>query len=106
MVDILRAVGGLALTLFIPGFALVMALYPRKKDLDLIERIALSSVLSIAITLLMALFLDLVLGIDFTATNMIIALLGFSILCLIIWFIQSKFPQSDERQKHLKKWTT
>jgi uncharacterized membrane protein len=90
MVDIIRAVAGLALTLFIPGFALVMALYPRKKDLEIVERIALSSVLSIAITLLMALFLDLVLGIDFTATNMVIALIGFTILGLLTWLVQTR----------------
>jgi uncharacterized membrane protein len=85
-----RAFFGFALTLFIPGYAFILALYPKKKDLGTIERIALASVMSIAITLLMALFLDMVLGIDFTGENTTIALIGFSVLCLIAWLIQTK----------------
>jgi hypothetical protein len=39
---------------------------------------------------LSALFLDMVLGIDFTGENTTIALIGFSVLCLIAWLIQTK----------------
>lgn len=87
--QILRIILGFLLTLFIPGFALTLALYPKKKDLQMVERIALSSVLSIAITLLTALFLDLGLGIDFTARNMIISLSLITIVCFFIWVIQT-----------------
>ncbi|MBN2250820.1 MAG: DUF1616 domain-containing protein [Candidatus Altiarchaeota archaeon] len=90
LVQAARAAGGLLLTLFIPGAAFILAMYPRKKDLDLVERIALSSVMSIAITLLTALFLDLVLGVDFTAVNVAVALIVFTGLCLAAWFIQTR----------------
>jgi len=86
----LRAVFGFALALFVPGYAFMLALYPKKKDLGTIERIAFASVMSIAITLLMALFLDMVLGIDYTGENITIALLGFTGLCLAAWLIQTK----------------
>jgi len=89
VLEIVQAILGFFLTLFVPGYALVLALYPKKKDLEFIERIALSSVLSIAITLLMALFLDLVLGVDFTAVNMVIALVSFTVICFIFWVIQT-----------------
>lgn len=87
---LLRAVFGFALTLFIPGYAFILALYPKKKDLGTIERIALSSVMSIAITLLLALFLDMVLGIDFTGENITAALLSFTAICLAAWLVQTK----------------
>lgn len=90
LIETLRAVLGLLLTLFIPGYAFVLALYPKKKDIGAVERIALSSVLSIALTMLTALFLDLVLGVDYTAENMVIALVAFTILCLAAWLAQTR----------------
>ena len=44
--------------LFLPGYSLIAALFPRKGDLDAIERIALSFRLSIAITPLLGLALN------------------------------------------------
>ena len=90
MIDIIRAVLGFALTLFIPGYAFILALYPGKKELGLTERIALSAVMSIAITLVSALFLDLALGLDYTGENMIYSLVIFSVICLFIWIIKIK----------------
>ena len=44
--------------LFLPGYSLIAAVFPRKDDLDAIERIALSFGLSIAITPLLGLALN------------------------------------------------
>jgi len=44
--------------LFLPGYALIAALFPRKDDLDGIERIALSFGLSIAVVPLLGLALN------------------------------------------------
>lgn len=49
---------GLAVVLFPPGYTLIAALFPRKEDLDGIERIALSFGLSIAVMPLMGLGLN------------------------------------------------
>jgi len=49
---------GLAFVLFLPGYVLVAALYPRKNDLDLAERLALSLGLSIAVVPLIGLGLN------------------------------------------------
>ena len=46
------------LVLFLPGYSLIATLFPRKDDLDAIERIALSFGLSIAITPLLGLALN------------------------------------------------
>jgi len=49
---------GLALVLFFPGYALVAALFPRRRDLELVERIALSFGGSLAIVPLIGLGLN------------------------------------------------
>jgi uncharacterized membrane protein/LysM repeat protein len=54
----IRIVLGLPFVLFLPGYVLVAALYPRKDDLDSIERAALSFGLSIAIVPLIGLALN------------------------------------------------
>lgn len=54
----LRVILGLPLVLFIPGYVLIAALFPRADDLDWIERIALSFGLSIAVTPLIGLALN------------------------------------------------
>jgi uncharacterized membrane protein len=87
-IEILRIIFGLALTLFIPGFAISLVLFS-KEEVDFAGRIALSSVLSIAAVLLTALFIDLVLGVDTTPVNLVISLLSLTAFFLIIWFIKS-----------------
>jgi uncharacterized membrane protein len=48
----------LVFVLFLPGYVLVAALYPRKGDLDFVERLALSLALSIAVVPLIGLGLN------------------------------------------------
>ncbi|RJS80976.1 DUF1616 domain-containing protein [Methanophagales archaeon] len=57
-ISAIRIIFGLPLVLFLPGYSLIAALFPRKDDLDGIERIALSFGLSIAITPLLGLALN------------------------------------------------
>ncbi|MBK5191535.1 MAG: DUF1616 domain-containing protein [Methanosarcinales archaeon] len=54
----IRIILGLPLVLFLPGYSLIAALFPRKDDLDGIERIALSFGLSIAVVPLLGLALN------------------------------------------------
>ena len=53
-----RIIFGLLVILFFPGYVLICALFPRKEDLDGIERLALSIGLSIAVTCLIGLALN------------------------------------------------
>ena len=46
------------MVLFLPGYSLIATLFPRRDDLDAIERIALSFGLSIAVTPLLGLALN------------------------------------------------
>jgi len=54
----IRIILGLPLVLFLPGYSLIAALFPKKDDIDSIERIALSFGLSIAIVPLIGLILN------------------------------------------------
>ncbi len=53
-----RVVFGLPFVLFLPGYALIAALFPGREDLDGIERVALSFGLSIAVVPLIGLILN------------------------------------------------
>ncbi|ASJ10297.1 hypothetical protein A3L12_02790 [Thermococcus sp. P6] len=56
--NLFRKVLGLAFVLFFPGYAFITALFPERKELDNIERLALSFGLSIAIVPLIGLALN------------------------------------------------
>ena len=56
--DIVRIVLGLPFVFFLPGFALVSALYPKREWIDKVERIVLSLSLSIAIVSLIGFILS------------------------------------------------
>ena len=53
-----RIVLGLPFLLFFPGYILVAALFPRRTDLDVIKRVSLSFLLSIAVAALIGLVLN------------------------------------------------
>ena len=56
----LRIIFGLVFLLFVPGYALTLALFPRKEEITLIERVGFAGVLSIVADILTTLFIDLV----------------------------------------------
>jgi uncharacterized membrane protein len=58
LLALLRTLLGLAVVLFVPGYALQAALFPRPADLDGPERLALSFGLSVALVAPLALILD------------------------------------------------
>lgn len=51
-----RTIIGVPLVLFLPGYSLTTALFPRKDDLDVIEQVALSFGLRIAVVPLWGLY--------------------------------------------------
>lgn len=101
---------GLLMVLFIPGYALIAALFPRKGDLDGIERVALSFGLSIAVVPLIGL------GLNYTPwgirlTPVVISLAVFTvILAAAAHFRRAQLPADErfsvEARKHLNALKT
>jgi len=80
---IIRSAFGLAMVLFIPGYSLIAALFPKKTDIDGIERAALSFGLSIAVTPLIGL------GLNYTPWGIrldpiVVCLTAFTIICSLV----------------------
>ncbi len=88
----IRTMLGLPMVLFLPGYALIAALFPEKDDLDGIERLALSLGLSIAVVPLIGL------GLNYTPWGIrlvpiLVSLSIFTLLmCAIAVYRRSKLP--------------
>lgn len=91
----IRTMLGIPMVLFLPGYALIAALFPRKNDLDGIERLALSFGLSIAVVPLIGL------GLNFTpfGIRLVPILLCLSIfillMCAFSYYRRSKLPPNE-----------
>jgi len=85
MLSIIQAIIGLPLVLFIPGYALSYAVFPKKKDLDLMERIALSFGLSFALIPLVVFFMNKFLKIPITVYSSFSIVIALAIIGVIVW---------------------
>jgi len=91
----LRVIFGIPLVLFIPGYALIAALFPANRDIDGIERVALSFGLSIAIVPLTGLALNYTpwgIRLDPIVTCLSILTIG---LCLAAQFRRAQLPAEE-----------
>ncbi len=90
-----RIVLGLPMVLFLPGYALIAALFPHRDDLDGIERTALSFGLSIAVVPLLGL------GLNYTPWGIrlvpiLITLSFFTLgMCVIAVYRRSELPKGE-----------
>jgi len=92
----LRIILTLPLVLFIPGYCIIAALYPKKRDIDLIERIALSFGLSIAVIPLIGF------GLNFTPWGIrldpiVVALSLFTFVMILAAYYRRSLVEEDER---------
>ena len=97
-----RIVLGLPFLLFFPGYVLVAALFPRRTDLDVIKRVALSFLLSIALTAL----IGLVLNYTSWGIRLYPILISISIFILIVsviaWYRRSLYLPADRFKVELR----
>ncbi|MGF7119201.1 DUF1616 domain-containing protein [Methanobacterium oryzae] len=92
----IRIILGLLFILFLPGYSLIAALFPKKVDLDGVERLALSFGLSIAVTPLIGLLLNYT-PFGIRLTPILISLSAFTVLMCIIAYIRRLKTPEDER---------
>lgn len=92
----IRTILGLPMVLFLPGYALIAALFPKKDDLDGIERVALSFGLSIAVVPLIGL------GLNYTPWGIrllpiLVSLSFFTIaMCVVAVYRRRVLPEGEE----------
>lgn len=92
----IRTILGVLLVLFIPGYSLIAALFPKKEDLEGIERTALSFGLSIAVTPLIGLALNYTPW-GIRLDPILISLTAFTmIMCLIAFMRRRKLPNEEK----------
>lgn len=92
----IRVALGLPFVLFFPGYTLIAALYPRKDDLDGVERLALSLGLSLAVVPLIGLILNY-LPWGIRLTPIIVSLTLFTLVCSGLAARNRSRPSSSER---------
>ncbi len=95
----IRTILGLLLILFVPGYSLIAALFPKKSDLDGIERAALSFGLSVLLTALIGFALKYtpwgIKGI--MLTPILISLSAFTLIMVFLAFLRRMRLPSTER---------
>ena len=103
--DIPRIILGVPFVLFIPGYALVAALFPVRTSLSTAERLAYSLALSFALVALIGLLLNYVW--EISLYPMLICLESFTlIMCLIAWLRRRGAYEEPARPGNswLEKW--
>ncbi|WOF16353.1 DUF1616 domain-containing protein [Methanoplanus sp. FWC-SCC4] len=103
VLGILRAIFGLILILFIPGYAITWALFPIREEREFLERIAFSFVLSIVSVILSVLFIDIILGIDTTPENIFITILLLTAIATGIWKLEISYLESSLKRRFDQK---
>lgn len=94
----LRIILGIPVAVFLPGYALLAALFPRKTQISGIERVIFSFVLSLAVVPLIALIFNFTpLGVELEA--ILYATSGFIVLTSIIAWLRRWRLTTEERFK-------
>ncbi len=98
-----RTVLGLLLTLFLPGYALIAMLFPKKKDLSGIERLALSFGLSIAVVPLLGLILNYTPA-GIREIPVLLTVTFFTLACTLAAYVRRKRLKEEERFTPAYNW--
>jgi uncharacterized membrane protein len=104
ILEILQAIFGLVLVLFLPGFVATYVIFPKDDEIDEVERFALSFGLSIAIVPLMVFALSII-GIPINLVNIVLEIVILITVLVAIFFYQQ--PEAYNRwQQRVKtrKW--
>lgn len=91
-----RIILGMIMVLFFPGYALIAALFPGKKDLDEIERLALSFGLSIAVVPLIGLVLNYT-PFGIRLVPLLISISFFTLVLLLLAYQRRSYLSEKER---------
>ena len=108
LASILLGIVVLLFALTVPGYCIALAVFPRRSDIDLLERLALSFVFSIVFLPLLMLIENQLLGIPINQISSAASVLVLIIAGLAVWMIRTSrikapgvcykiFPKVDEK---------
>ena len=83
---IIRAILGIILVFFLPGFAWTLVFF-KGKQINVIERIALSFGLSIAVVTISILALNMLIGIRITGFNSLLIIIAVTIIPVVFYYL-------------------
>lgn len=90
--------------LILPGYFLALAIFPRKSDVDLLERLGFSFVFSIAFLPLLMLIENQLLGIPINQITSLSSVLILIIIGIVVWLIRtSRIPAPEAIYKLFPK---
>ena len=89
-IDIIRAIIGIVLVMFLPGYVWSYVFF-RKNEIDTIERIAISFGLSISLVPLTIFFLNRLFDIKITFKNVLTTIVALIIIPLVILYVKNKW---------------
>ena len=101
ILEILRAIVGFLLVMFIPGYAFTFALFPKKDEIDIIERIALSIGLSISTVVLSIFVLNVFFKIRINLVNSLLTILIMTFIFSVIGYY--RMNRLNSVSKEIKK---
>ena len=93
LIAIVLGIAAIALAVSIPGYALSLAIFPKKKDLDIFERAAFSFILSIAVPGIVLLAGNMLLGIGINFISASIAYIAIAAIEFIAFALRSRSSQ-------------
>ena len=93
------------LVLFVPGYAATWALFPDDKEIDLIERIALSIGLSIALVVLLVYVLNVAAGVRINMINSLAVITVITLFSAGVYFVRVNEEPAEKKEKPTVKKT-
>ena len=101
IIEALRIIFGSFFVLFLPGFSLSYAFF-KKKEIDMIERVALSFGLSIAVVPLLVFYFNWLFGIKINALNSGIIILAVTAVgAAIYYYKEGKFSGRKKESQYM-----
>lgn len=99
IIEAVRIVIGSLLILFLPGFSLSWVFFPKKEEIDWIERIALSIGLSVAVVPLSVFYLNFLFGVKINLVNVI----TITLMITLFGYVGYKERTNKKISKHLNE---
>lgn len=90
VLDILQIVLGSVFVLFIPGLIWSFAFFPKKDEIDWIERIALSFGLSIALVPLVVFYANFLGGLEINLLSVSVMIILICVAGIAVWWYRTK----------------